>query len=239
MLVETKIVLGSSIEGSDGTVGTVEDLLFDGDTWDVRHLVVDAGSWLPYPRVLLSPVAIQQTDWASRRLSVALSKQRMKSRPPTEADLPVSRKREIEEAKYYAYGPHWDEAMGKLVQGAANPNLRSAKEVTGYHIEARDGQIGHVEGFIVDDEGRDTEGWEIRYLVIHTRNWLPGKRVLIVAPRWAESISWEEKKVVIALSRKIIEESPGYDPTTPVNRRYEEVLYDYYGRPRYWTDKSG
>lgn len=59
MLVETKILVGSSIEGSDGTVGTVDDLLFNGDTWSVRHLVVDAGSWLPYPRVLLSSGAIQ------------------------------------------------------------------------------------------------------------------------------------------------------------------------------------
>ena len=239
MLVETKNVVGSSIEGSDGTVGTVEDLMFNGDTWSVRHLVVDAGSWLPYPRVLLSPRAIQQTDWPSRRLSVAWSKQQIKDRPPTETDLPVSRRKEIEEAKYYAYGPHWSKAMGESVQGATSPNLRSVNEVIGYHIEARDGLIGHVEGFIVDDEGRNTEGWEIRYLIVHTRNWLPGKRVLIVAPRWAESISWEEKKVVIALAREVVEESPEYDPTTPVNRCYEEVLYNYYGRPKYWTDRSG
>jgi len=197
MLVETKTVVGSSIEGSDGTVGTVEDLMFNGDTWSVRHLVVDAGSWLPYPRVLLSPRAIQQTDWPSRRLSVALSKQQIKDRPPTETDLPVSRRKEIEEAKYDAYGPHWSKAMGESVQGATSPTLRSVNEVIGYHIEARDGLIGHVEGFIVDDEGRNTEGWEIRYLIVHTRNWLPGKRC------------------------------------------YEEVLYNYYGRPKYWTDRSG
>ena len=129
--------------------------------------------------------------------------------------------------------------MGESVQGATSLNLRSVKKVAGYHIEARDGRIGHVEGFIVDDEGRDTEGWEIRYLIVHTRNWLPGKRVLIVAPRWAESISWKEKKVVIALAREVVEESPEYGPTTPVNRCYEEVLYDYYGRLKYWTDKSG
>lgn len=232
MLVEMKIVIGSSIESSDKTIGTVEDLLFDGDTWGVRHLVVNAGGWLPYPQVLLSPRTIRQRDWASRRLFVALSKQQMKSRPPTEADMPVSRKKEIEEARD-SHGLHSGKVMD-TVQGATNPNLRSAREVTGYHIEARDGQIGHVEGFIVDDEGRDTEGWEIRYLVVHTRNWLPGKRVLIVAPGWAESISWEKKKVMITLARKIIENSPEYDSTNPVNRRYEEMLYNYYGKPVYW-----
>ena len=37
-----------------------------------------------------------------------------------------------------------------------------------------DGEIGHVEDFIIDDET-----WAIRYLIIDTRNWWPGKKVLI------------------------------------------------------------
>jgi hypothetical protein len=56
-------------------------------------------------------------------------------------------------------------------------HLRSANNVAGYYIEATDGEIGHVEDFIIDDET-----WEIRYMVVDIRNWLPGKKVLI-APR--------------------------------------------------------
>ncbi len=76
--------------------------------------------------------------------------------------------------------------------------------------------------------------WEVRYLVIDTRNWLPGKLVLI-PPLWAEDIDWETRRVEISLTREMIQNSPEFDPDTPVNRQYEEVFYDYYGRPKYWT----
>jgi hypothetical protein len=100
--------------------------------------------------------------------------------------------------------------------------------VLGYHIQARDGEIGHVEDLIVDDAL-----WFIRYLVIDTRNWLPGRKVL-VAPAWAERVDWAERKVYVDLTRGTIKNSPQFDPSMPVNREYEVRLYDYYGRPSYW-----
>jgi hypothetical protein len=99
------------------------------------------------------------------------------------------------------------------------------KEVTGYHIEAKDGAIGHVEGFILDDED-----WMIRYMVVDTRSWLPGKKVLI-APCLIRSVHWDESKVCLDLSRELVEGGPEYDPSAPVNREYEKRWYDYYGRP--------
>ena len=41
-----------------------------------------------------------------------------------------------------------------------DPNLRSTNVVSGYHIQASDGEIGNVEDFIVDDQT-----WAIRYLI--------------------------------------------------------------------------
>ena len=76
--------------------------------------------------------------------------------------------------------------------------------------------------------------WEVRYLVIDTSNWWVGKKVL-VAPHWASSISWEQRKVHVALSREAIKNSPEWNPASPVNREYETRLYDYYGRPAYWA----
>ncbi len=107
--------------------------------------------------------------------------------------------------------------------------LRSADEVMGYHIEALDDAIGHVEDFIVDDES-----WKLRYIVVDTRNWLPGRKVL-VAPDWIDSIRWVDQMVAVSLSREEISESPEFDPTVPINREYETRLYDYYGRPAYWA----
>jgi hypothetical protein len=103
------------------------------------------------------------------------------------------------------------------------------EEVTGYHIQATDDEIGHVEDFLVDDHS-----WTIRYLAVDTRNWLPGKKVL-VSPDWAETIDWGQSKVMVKLTRDQIKNSPAYDPSTPVDRAYEARLYDYYHRSRYWV----
>jgi len=63
------------------------------------------------------------------------------------------------------WGVSASEAMGW------DRHLRSTKEVTGYQFGALDGEIGHVDDFIVDDET-----WAIRYLVVATKNWCLGKR---------------------------------------------------------------
>ncbi|MBK9166200.1 MAG: PRC-barrel domain-containing protein [Bryobacterales bacterium] len=114
------------------------------------------------------------------------------------------------------------------VETHGDPHLRSVREVSGYRIRAADGEIGRVADFIVD-----TDGWAIRYLVVDTRNWLPGRKVL-VAPRWVQSIDWGDRLVHVRLHREDIKNSPEFDPNEPVNREYEARLYDYYGRPRYW-----
>jgi hypothetical protein len=56
----------------------------------------------------------------------------------------------------------------------------------------------------------------------------------LIPPDWIERVSWEKSKVQIDLPRHLIENCPEYDPAAPVNRQYEEQLYDYYGRPKYW-----
>jgi hypothetical protein len=236
MLVATRRLYGASVEGSDGRVGTVKDLLFDGRSWKVRYVDVDTGHWLPGRRVILSPTVVRTADYANQRLAVPLTRQQVEASPPLEAEMPVSRQKEMELARYYAWGTYWANLPGRQqgTETEQRPNLRSTGAVSGYHIQAIDGEIGHVADFIMDDEAWDNGPWEIRYLVIDTRNWLPGRHVLI-PPLWAESIDWDTRKVEVGLTRELIERSPDYDPDEPVNRRYEEVLYDYYGRPRYWA----
>lgn len=107
-------------------------------------------------------------------------------------------------------------------------HLRSLKEITGYGIEAQDGPLGQVQNFILDDQS-----WKIRYLVVNTRALLPGKKVLI-ANDWVDGVPWDDRQVLIGLTKEQIRQSPTYNPENLVNRKYETRLYDYYGRPRYW-----
>jgi len=116
----------------------------------------------------------------------------------------------------------------RIGRESPDSHLRSTEAVTGYDIEATDGDIGHVDGFLMDDEA-----WAIRYVEVATRNWWPGKKVL-VSPAWIERVSWAESKVHVGLSRQAIQDAPEYVESAPITREYESRLYFHYGRPPYW-----
>jgi len=109
-----------------------------------------------------------------------------------------------------------------------DPHLRSCKEVAGYHIEAMDGEVGHVQGMLVDEES-----WAIRYLIVNTSNWWLGHQVL-VAPEWIADVSWTDQKVMIDLTRQAIQDAPAYDPALLPDRAHEGLVYEHYGRDGYW-----
>jgi sporulation protein YlmC with PRC-barrel domain len=253
MLIAARTIFDSSVIGTDGAVGTVSDLYFSGDTWNVRYLVIETGTWLTDRKVLLAPAAIDQVDWPNGAVKVRQTRQQIKDSPPIKIDEPLSRQLEGNLARYFNWPKYWppflepiagapplgdkfeelgparEESCSTATEESDASALRSAREVKDYRLEATDGEIGHVEDYIVDDTA-----WVVRYLVISTRNWLPGKKVLI-APRWAESIDWPGKQVHVGLPRSAIRNSPEFDPSTPVNRQYETHLYDFYGREKFWT----
>ena len=87
--------------------------------------------------------------------------------------------------------------------------------MTGYHISATDGDIGHVEDFLVDEAT-----WAIRYMVVDTSNWWSGKKVL-VSPEWIAGVDWNDSAVDVEMTREQIKNSPEYDPSAPLQRDYE------------------
>ncbi|MBC7705914.1 MAG: PRC-barrel domain-containing protein [Rhodoferax sp.] len=113
-----------------------------------------------------------------------------------------------------------------------DPNLRSCNAVTGYHIQATDGEIGHVSGFLVDDET-----WAIRYLVIDTSNWWVGHKVLIATP-WIKGVHWNDRIVSVDLSLESIKTAPPYDSSSDWGRDEEVKLYRHHSRSGYWADSG-
>lgn len=243
MLRSSKELIGYVLHATDGSIGRVKDFYFDDEAWIIRYLIADTGTWLPGRKVLIIPDAVGKPEWVSHIFPVNLTKEQIKNSPSIDEEKPVSRQNEIELYEFYGWAPYWytPGTAGQpgiptplprplVKREKFDPHLRSIKEVKGYHIHAIDNGIGHIDDFIVDDER-----WAIRYLVVDTRNWLPGKKVLI-APDWIERVNWEERKVNVTHDRETIKNSPEYDPTKSVNRECECRLYDYYGRPRYWEN---
>ena len=110
--------------------------------------------------------------------------------------------------------------------------LTTARTLKGYKLHSLDGEIGKVEEFYFDDRH-----WAIRYLIIDTRNWWPGKKVL-VSPQWIERVSWNESKVFVNLTRETIKQSPEYTEESLPTRDYEIGLHRYYNRHGYWVDET-
>jgi len=257
MLKSTSDLRGLAITAVDGAIGDVETYYFDDATWTIRYLVVNTGSWLESKQVLISPLSIRQVDVITNQIYVDLTMKQVKNSPNIDTHKPVSRQQETKFLDHYGYPYYWggpflwgaaaapamaaaapmparqtaaELQTGRVERDPADARLRSTTEITGYHIQATDGEIGHVEDFIVDEET-----WAVRYLVIDTSNWWFGKKVLI-SPQWIESISWTESKVVVDLRQEEIKNSPEYDKENLVTREYETSLHRHYNRKGYWSD---
>lgn len=245
MLNKANTVAGYKLQALDGEIGDVEDFYFDDRNWAVRYLVANTGNWLTGRQVLLSPHAMGAVNAKDKSIAIALTKKQIENSPSLDSDKPVSRQFEEAYYGYYGWPLYWDSSTiwgekpyvtrdcEPCAEASVKPwdsHLRSAKEVDGYSIQADDGEIGHVDDFILDDGA-----WAIRYLVVDTRNWWPGKKVLL-SPRWIEGVSWDESKVFVNLARKTIKESPEYSEESLVTRDYEASLHRHYSRKGYWDE---
>jgi len=249
MLRSTNELLGYRILASDGKIGKVDDFYLDDQSWMLRYLVVDTDSILPGPKVLLIPSLLVEPKWEEKAIPVLISKEKVRKSPDVDTRKPVSRQHEEKilgefgiDPYWVAHAHHWGGQIGtpleelkKKTETSAEEardekdyHLRSLKEIKSYGFHAVDGDIGHVDDFIIDEQN-----WRLRYMVVDTRNWLPGRKVLI-SVSWIDRVNWGESKVNTVLERDQIKNSPEFDPSAPVNREYEERLYDFYGRPKDW-----
>lgn len=248
MLINAKTLKGYKLNGLDGEVGNVNEFYFDDKYWTIRYLIADTGGWLTGRQVLISPYALMAVNKEAEHIDIDLTKKQIEDSPSLESNKPVSRQYEVGYYGYYGYPMYWggvnmwgyypnivrdskDWKKASQEEKTWDSHLRSANEVSGYHLQANDGEIGHVEDFIIDEET-----WAIRYLIIDTKNWWPGKKVL-VSPEWINRVSWDESKVFINLSRETIKQSPEYTEESLLTRDYETKLHRHYNRHEYWLDE--
>ena len=231
MLFSFEELRGYQIRAADGDIGTVDDVLFEDTTSTVRYLVVETGSWLFGRKVLLAAAALGPVEHEARAITTGLTTRQVKDSPSVDADQPVSRQQEEALHSYYDWPPYWSGApalglapywggvglapppaddpvereVAEIQHQRGDPHLRSAREVIGYYVAATDGDIGHVEDLLVDDAD-----WMTRHLVIDTRNWLPGRKVL-VDPDRLRSVDWAERHILLDMGRGEVESSPEFD----------------------------
>ena len=259
MLFKAKDLEGAGLAAVDGAIGEVEECFFDDEKWTVRYLVVDTGGWLSGRRVLISPSSVRDVEVANRQVVVILTRKQVEDSPDVDAHQPISRRKERALLTYYGLPPYWvplpldpmvtpvpmpltadpseaaiqeTQQTGQSESDEEDAHLHWTRDVRGYEIQARDGEIGAVDDFLIDDHS-----WTIRWVVVDTSRWLPGKKVL-VSPEWVDAVAWGDRALRVALTRDQIQNAPEYDPDEPVRREYEVRLFEYYGRRSYWDDAA-
>jgi len=262
MLFAASGLEGSPVKASDGEIGAVKDFLFDDRTWTIRWMEVETGLWLPGRRVLIHPSAIAPLALPPKpalpmmsfgkelELAVNLTRAEIEAGPQARADEPVTRQMESLLYDYYGWDPYWGvthfgagalpNAEQQIVPEAARRDadaeefppedvsgFHGVASISGYHVHASDGDIGHVENVLADDSN-----WEIRYLIIATRNWLPGK-VVQISPYAVRDINWFGDSINMNITREQVRSAPAWDPLAIVDKTTEDALHRHFGWPGY------
>jgi hypothetical protein len=224
MLRSIKQLYGDKLATLDGEIRRVKDFYFDDQHWAVRYVVVDTGAWLPGRLVLISPHAFGNFHQDADCLLVALTRKQIENSPSIESHKPVSRQYEEEYYRYYGLPSYWNglELWGGASYPAVppppesdhrepgehsnsdDPHLRSTRSVAGDHVQTRDGSIGHVRDFLIDDRT-----WAVRHVVVETGHWYYGREIVISAGH-IERISDEESTIFVNMTRAAIQDAPEF-----------------------------
>jgi hypothetical protein len=218
-------VAGATVRGVDGEIGTLEDFYFEEDRWTVRYLLVDTGKWFSGKRVLISPMSVRD-GWGRTGVPLGLTKEQVWNSPEIDEGVSLSRACETNVLAYYGYPDYWGAASiwgdydspmalaaGAAAESKSAPpvstgidpearHLRSIKKSTGYHLHARNGEIGHVDDFLIGEQS-----WRIRYLLVDTSNWIGGRSV-IVSSETVEGIDPGRGQLYVAADRDGIAKAP-------------------------------
>jgi sporulation protein YlmC with PRC-barrel domain len=225
----------------DKTEGDIKDFLFDEKRWIIRYMKADFGNFFSPEKVLVPKEFLAAPDWENRFFPIKMSNDEIDKCPKLDDHQPMSRKYEEMLFEHYDLKPYWYSAYTIPIASSFYPPrplkvpsveidedkldtiLRSFEEVKGYHIQAIDGKIGHIEDIIVDDDD-----WQIVYVVIDTSNWLPWSKKVLIAIDWMETISYEKREVKINLHTDSIANAPEYDESQTIDESFEKTLYDFY-----------
>ena len=177
-----------------------------------------------FSQILISPISILEVDEGDRVVHVNLTHDLVEKSPDISLKQPVSRRMEAEYSEHFNLPIYWgggdvwggaitpkmlakssvneEESLKYMDDKSDEAHLRSTEEVIGYHVKSTDGSIGHIEDFHVDPDN-----WQIRLVIVDTKKWLPGKKVMI-APKRINDIHWADSTVFVHMTKEAIQDSP-------------------------------
>jgi len=220
MLHRARALSRYEVVATDGKLGKAVDAYFEESTRQIRCLVVDTGHWLPGKRLLLPRKWLGLPDIQADIVPAKVTREEAEACQTREEDLPVSWQQEelLRERfgglDFHSGAPEGGmqetvpqqamnqvQVLGPCGEALTSGKVRSLKELIGYRIEALDGPLGVAEDFLIEDGD-----WAVRYIIVDTKSWKPGREVL-VPPHWIEHVSWNERRIHLRISRQKVKTS--------------------------------
>jgi uncharacterized protein YrrD len=102
-------VAGYDIQATDGSIGHIQDFIYDDASWAVRYLVVDTRNWWPGgKKVLIATHWIDEVSWETQMVLVNLTREEVRHSPEYDEDVPLSREYETRLHSAYKRASYWD-----------------------------------------------------------------------------------------------------------------------------------
>jgi sporulation protein YlmC with PRC-barrel domain len=239
MEYEVNSLVGCSMAAKDGIIGKVEDFYFDDERWTIRYLIVKTGNWLSERKVLISTNALTKASWKGGLLPVNLTIEQIQNSPDIDTDRPIFRQHEHKLNDYYSWGNYWEDGyyLGGIwsvapvfdkegliernkpdEQSQDDQHLRSCNQVSGYHVHAIDGEIGHIKDFIFDDKTS-----QLKFVVVDTHNWFGGKKVLLDIKKITE-VEWNNSKVFVDMTINSVKNSLEFDELKFILQKTSKIV---------------
>ena len=191
MIISNDRLNDYKLQATDGDIGHVKDLFVDDQSWAVRYLVVETGSWISRNRVLIPTEALGGIDSSKKTIQVTITREQVKHSPHVDTAMPVSRQHETDLSGYYGF-PTYHEGAARP---KSDPHLRSAAALRGYVTKACGDNIGHVHQFLIDDSN-----WKAATVVVKTGTWWHGDLMRVDAGE-IECVDWDTSCLALTCSR--------------------------------------
>lgn len=228
------------VETNDGKTANVKDFLFDEKEWRIRYMDADFGGLFTSKKILIPKAFFKQPPWESNIFPTEISSGDIENCPKVDDHLPVSREYENILHEHYELDPYWGTAYIATSGSFYPPRpiktpekdvkeeniesiLRSFKEIIGYKIKSLTDVFGQIDDILIDDVD-----WQIVYLVIDTKSWVPWSKRVIIAVDWLDEISYTKHMVKLNLTTESIKDAPEFVMEKLVDEKFEKSVFDFY-----------
>jgi hypothetical protein len=206
MFCHLRTLLGAPVITTDGCTKPVCNFLFDDQSWSIRFLVVDVGSWFVRRLVVVPTTVVDTPDWGKKVVAAHLTADQLLKSPDVASAKPVSRQQQLALNEYLGWPDYVSDwwipsalvpAQREFPVRAQNdPHLRATLDLTGYQVWATDGCLGMLEDFVLEQAS-----WHINYLMVKVGDWV-FSRQQFVSTLSVKAISWADHRVTLGQGRR-------------------------------------